>query len=312
MGLLALLWGRRTPGANTAGHCWRCTVVLACRRGGIAAGLWRYGQCQPHGLVQGFDSPLVVAVASSRRAATECVVAGARRVLLVVALALRAGGLDAALWQRGASRDDQSLAEGAWLLQPHGAMGQCICTSLASSPGWAGGASLITRIHITPYPGLRFCAILDNAHNLPFAPGGGVGRACGVGCVHVAGLAGLACPAWREQSPWRQMAWAMLTMMALHSLVEYPLWYGQFQLTLALCVAVLLWVPRSAVAGCPAPARLVALRVGALLWLVLVAWVALDYARASQVYIAPEQRMAVGAPTRWRRPRRRCGCFVSR
>lgn len=40
--------------------------------------------------------------------------------------------------------------------------------------------------------------------------------------------------------PCWQMAWMILSVIGLHSMLEYPLWYGPFQLTVLLCL-VLLW-----------------------------------------------------------------------
>jgi hypothetical protein len=50
---------------------------------------------------------------------------------------------------------------------------------------------------------------------------------------------------WREQHPWRVMAWCVWVVLGLHSLLEYPLWYGPFQMTLGLAIG-LLWVTPSA------------------------------------------------------------------
>jgi hypothetical protein len=38
------------------------------------------------------------------------------------------------------------------------------------------------------------------------------------------------------------MAWCLLVVLGLHSALEYPLWYGPFQMTLGLAVG-LLWMP---------------------------------------------------------------------
>lgn len=297
MGLLALLCGaaharQQTPPLGTAGAAllqgWRAAaaVLLAC---GAAASASRTG------LVQWVLIALLWWLWRRRGGQGRSAWWQGPGVLLVVALASYALAAWMLPMATGASRDVISrLVEGVPGCSSRMVLWANVLHLISLKPwlGWGWG-ELDYAHFITPYPGLRFCAILDNAHNLPLHLAVELGVPVALAaCMLLAWLVWRAQP-WREQSPWRQMAWAMLTMMALHSLVEYPLWYGQFQLTLALCVAVLLWVPRSAVVqGAPAPARLAALRVGALLWLVLVAWVALDYARASQVYIAPEQRMA--------------------
>ncbi len=35
------------------------------------------------------------------------------------------------------------------------------------------------------------------------------------------------------------MAWGLLGAIVLHSLLEYPLWYGPFQLVFGLCLGML-------------------------------------------------------------------------
>ncbi|PSJ19817.1 polymerase, partial [Halomonas sp. ND22Bw] len=80
------------------------------------------------------------------------------------------------------------------------------------------------------YAGPRFVEILDNAHNLPLHLAVELGVPVAV--VVCAGFMALVLGArpWRERGPTRLMAWAVLGAMVLHSLLEYPLWYGPFQL----------------------------------------------------------------------------------
>ncbi|NDF44768.1 MAG: hypothetical protein EB125_03510 [Betaproteobacteria bacterium] len=106
--------------------------------------------------------------------------------------------------------------------------------------GWGWGETDLAHF-LTLYPGQRFCDILDNAHNLPLhlALEFGVPLAvcvllCVVRWVWVR-------KPWREHAIWRVMAWGVLLVVGLHSLLEYPLWYGPFQMAVGLCVG-LLWV----------------------------------------------------------------------
>lgn len=105
--------------------------------------------------------------------------------------------------------------------------------------GWGWG-ELDYAHYITLFPGERFCALLDNAHNLllHLAVELGVPVAlifCAVVVVWV-----LREKPWRETDPARQLAWGILAPLGLHSLLEFPLWYGPFQLVTVLAVA-LLW-----------------------------------------------------------------------
>jgi hypothetical protein len=88
--------------------------------------------------------------------------------------------------------------------------------------------------YMTLYDGPRFVEILDNAHNLPLhlAVELGIPAALLI-CGGFAGLVIAARPS-RASDPMRPMAWGVL-----HSLLEYPLWYGPFQLVFGLCLGFL-------------------------------------------------------------------------
>ena len=165
--------------------------------------------------------------------------------------------------------------------------------------GWGWGA--LDQAHfMAVYPGPRFCDILDNAHNLPLHLAVELGIPVAVlVCGLLAAWVWRSHP-WREASVVRQLAWAVLALVAVHSLLEYPLWYGPFQI--ACCLALgLLWTTRARAlagagsgAGAPpvaptAGARVVATAL-ALLALVATAYTAWDYRRVSQIYMAPASR----------------------
>lgn len=154
--------------------------------------------------------------------------------------------------------------------------------------GWGWGELKYAHF-MHPYAGERFCAILDNAHNLPLqlAVELGLPVAASLGAAAV-WLLWLSKP-WRERAPSRQMAWAVLAIIGLHSLVEYPLWYGPFQMAVGACVW-LLW-PQYPKGPRTAWHTSVTLLVLALLALLLYA--AWDYTRVSQIFLPPEQRLAV-------------------
>jgi hypothetical protein len=173
-----------------------------------------------------------------------------------------------------------------------------VLTLIGEKPelGWGWG-ELDYAHFITLYDGPRFCEILDNAHNLPLhlAVELGVPAALAI-CLGVLWLVWRARP-WRETDALRQMAWAVLAVIALHSLLEYPLWYGPFQIAFALCVG-LLWTR----AG-QSPQkyqekqtnRSLAQWIRALIAIISIAillTMAVSYYRVSQIYLPPEARMA--------------------
>lgn len=172
-----------------------------------------------------------------------------------------------------------------------------VLTLIAEKPwfGWGWG-ELDYAHYMTSYPGARFCEILDNAHNLPLhlAVELGVPLAAAV-CGVLSWLVWRARP-WRETDPSRQMAWAVLALIGLHSLLEYPLWYGPFQMAFGLC-AYLLWTTRTGSGSGTAQQRGwhaglggYCVAVGAAITMLAVAYAGWDYHRVRQIYLTPTQR----------------------
>jgi len=174
-----------------------------------------------------------------------------------------------------------------------------VLTLIAEKPwiGWGWG-ELDYAHYMTLYPGERFCDILDNAHNLPLhlAVELGVPVALLV-CGSLFWLVRHARP-WGETDPTRQMAWGVLALILLHSLLEYPLWYGPFQMAAGLCV-YLLWTTRVRPDSPVGPALHVAptgsrhrylLAAAAAVTMSVTAFAAWDYRRVSQIYLLPAQR----------------------
>ena len=162
--------------------------------------------------------------------------------------------------------------------------------------GWGWGELDYAHL-VTLYPGARFCEILDNAHNLPLhlAVELGVPLAllvCGGGLW----LAWRARP-WRESDATRQLAWAVLAVILLHSLLEYPLWYGPFQMAFGLSVWLLWRSPAPAYSALgyknkesislPALVLYALAAIGLIAYCGYAAW---DYERVSQIYKSPAQR----------------------
>ncbi|WP_096666121.1 PglL family O-oligosaccharyltransferase [Polaromonas sp. AET17H-212] len=157
--------------------------------------------------------------------------------------------------------------------------------------GWGWG-ELDYAHYMTLYPGARFCDILDNAHNLPLHLAVELGIPLALAVCGGAGWVVWRARPWRETDPTRQMAWGVLAVIMLHSMLEYPLWYGPFQMAFGLCVWMLWPAPREPVAGSRPYARAgTAIRlVLAAALLTAVAYAAWDYHRISQIYLAPQAR----------------------
>ena len=146
--------------------------------------------------------------------------------------------------------------------------------------------------YVTLFPGERFCVLLDNAHNLPLHLAVELGLPAALAlCGAAAAACWLARP-WRERSPARQLAWGVLALIGVHSMLEYPLWYGPFQWAALVSAGILLWPRRAPPSGrgavvagrlCLAAAGL----IGAVC--AVAAW---DYHRVSQLYKPGPERSA--------------------
>lgn len=154
--------------------------------------------------------------------------------------------------------------------------------------GWGWG-ELGYAHFITLYPGERFCDILDNAHNLPLhlAVELGVPLALVVCAVLLWWV--LRAKPWRESDATRQLAWGVLAVIGLHSLLEYPLWYGPFQMVVGLAVW-LLWRTQRDEQVHFSGLALVFTNTCAIVLVVILGFTTWDYWRVSQLYVAPAAR----------------------
>lgn len=154
--------------------------------------------------------------------------------------------------------------------------------------GWGWG-ELDYAHYMNLYPATRFCDILDNAHSLPLQLAVELGApVTALLCLMALWLVVQARP-WAEPDPARRMAWGVLAVLAVHSLLEYPLWYGPFQIALGLSLGLLWCRPATVTAAVGLrvllPGLLVA-GVGYAIW---------DYHRVSQIYLPAEARSAAYA-----------------
>ncbi|RZL68689.1 MAG: polymerase [Variovorax sp.] len=185
------------------------------------------------------------------------------------------------------------LREGAPIGHSRLVLWRNVLALIAQHPwvGWGWG-ELSFAHYSTLYDGPRFVEILDNAHNLPLHLAVELGIPVAVlVCGGFAWLVWSARP-WQERDPARLMVWGVLAMIVLHSLLEYPLWYGPFQLVFGVCLG-LLW---------PAPARAETSKrnrplasalsaIAALILIAVVGYAGWDYTRVSQIYLARDARL---------------------
>lgn len=164
-----------------------------------------------------------------------------------------------------------------------------VLTLIAQKPWTGWGWNELDYAHYTTlFPGERFCVLLDNAHNLPLHLAVELGLPAAVLLCGAALWFTLQARPWRETDPVRQLAWGVLALIGAHSMLEFPLWYGPFQLA-ALGALALLW-PRRRMPCPPSAMLLAATGVALVAGTVFLAWVAHDYHRISQLYKVPDKR----------------------
>ena len=177
-----------------------------------------------------------------------------------------------------------------------------VLTLIAEKPwmGWGWG-ELDYAHFMTLYAGPRFCEILDNAHNLPLHLAVELGVPAAVAICGALGWLVWRAQPWRETHPARQMAWGVLAVIGLHSLLEYPLWYGPFQIAAGLSVGLLCSGIGAGAAVSSEfqqeskqkkPLALYLRVLAAITMIVILAGVAISYQRVSQIYLPPAERSA--------------------
>ena len=164
--------------------------------------------------------------------------------------------------------------------------------------GWGWG-ELDYAHYITLYDEPRFCEILDNAHNLPLHLAVELGVPAAV--LICGGFMGWVVrqKPWAELDATRQMAWAVMAVILLHSMLEYPLWYGPFQVAFWICMG-LLWrsalvsdeIAYSTKNSSNSSFFSIFRLLTAIILIVFVSYAAWDYHRISQIYLPPESRAA--------------------
>jgi hypothetical protein len=224
--------------------------------------------------------------ANWHRRVTLCVIAGAAYVgaatLLPPLLEAATGVVPANIWGRLNREEGCASRLVLWSNVLH---------LIAQKPwlGWGWG-ELDYAHYITLYPGTRFCDILDNAHNLPLHLAVELGVPVATVICGTFLWWSLRQRPWRETDATRQLGWSVVAVILLHSMLEYPLWYGPFQLAFVLSLGLLLRpLPFSNPAAKPwiSSAARAAL---ALVTIVGIAFAGWDYRRVSQIYLQPEAR----------------------
>ena len=293
--LAALIWcvAKRLTDTSAAGQIaprtrWWVTFAAALLAVGNAASASRTGALQ---------LALVCALCAAWGLWRQPLV---RRVLLVAVLAYGVAALALPwvagfdLWQHGMAA---RLRTGEEACASRLVLWSNVLHLIAQKPwlGWGWG-ELDYAHYTTLYNGLRFCDILDNAHNLPLQLAVELGVPLAVFVCGGFMWWALKQKPWRERDTTRQLAWSVLAVILLHSMLEYPLWYGPFQMAFGLCV-LLLWhqkqpleTENSLKKASNSPVALIIRAQAAILLIAIAGYSAWDYYRISQIYLQPEAR----------------------
>jgi len=295
IGLAALLWWNdrlRMEGTAAARRSMLAPSVAATMLAAILLALGNAASSSRTGMVQ-LLLLLVLhliwrrPVATGRASAGWSVLLVAAMAYAVAAFALPAlGGLDAQ-----SSGILGRLHEGAAQCTSRTTLWSNVLQLIAQKPwlGWGWG-ELDYAHFITLYPGERFCDILDNAHNLPLHLAVELGVPLSLAVCALGGYLLWRARPWAETDATRQMVWAVLALILLHSMLEYPLWYGPFQMAFGLSIW-LLWRAPDRATRASASVSLVPGVLAASLALA-VAYAGWDYRRVSQIYLSAPHRAA--------------------
>ena len=152
--------------------------------------------------------------------------------------------------------------------------------------GWGWGE--LDYVHATqPIQGERFCGQLGHAHNLllhAVVEWGWPLALCGL-CALLVWV--VRRHPWQARTPTAVLGWSWLGVIGVHSLLEFPLWYGPFQLMLGLAIGLVRPTASTRHATShpnPSSARSALLHGVVSLWLLCTIWAGWDYHRVSQIF----------------------------
>lgn len=160
--------------------------------------------------------------------------------------------------------------------------------------GWGLGETDFAH-YSTDYQTERFCDLLDNAHNFPLHLALEFGLPFALASCVFAAYWLFAQGKTMKFTHMQCIALAMLVVLGLHSMLEYPLWYGPFQITLGLALGMWSSSPRigkiNASTVTSTPQHMLPMFVCSTLFLACL-YAAWDYNRIAQIYKQPEKRDA--------------------
>lgn len=106
--------------------------------------------------------------------------------------------------------------------------------------GWGWGwDNLRLAQYQTIFSTPRFCQVLGNAHNLPLHLAVSLGIPVATGICALLGWWVYKSKPLNQDDCWKIMAWWIVFIILIHSMLEFPLWYGPFQIVVFLCYLII-------------------------------------------------------------------------
>ncbi|WP_332742402.1 PglL family O-oligosaccharyltransferase [Hydrogenophaga sp.] len=163
--------------------------------------------------------------------------------------------------------------------------------------GWGAGELMYAQ-YITLFDGVRYCEKMSNAHNIFLQMAVTMGLPFAITGSGLATVAFFKIKPWKAIEPRKQLGWGILMAIAFHSMVEYPVWFGVFQMLIIQAILLLVIDEKQPL---PGPDTRVGVVMGSkpMAWvaasfafLSLLAFVSWDYLKVSQLYLPLQWRLA--------------------
>ncbi len=164
--------------------------------------------------------------------------------------------------------------------------------------GWGVGELMYAQ-YITPFDGVRYCEKMSNAHNLFLQMAVTMGLPFAIAGLGLATAAFFKISPWKAIEPRKQLGWGILIAIAFHSMVEYPIWFGVFQMLVLQAILLLVIDEKQPplkgldtqldVVTELKPKACIAASFALITLLALISW---DYLKVSQLYLPPQWRLA--------------------
>ena len=140
----------------------------------------------------------------------------------------------------------------------------------------------------------RFEEQADNAHNLPLQFAAELGVPFTALWFALFAWLIVQSKPWQTRIPAQRLAWGVMMVIGIHSLLEYPLWYAPFQIALGLSAGLVFLRPISDQAPTATSVRIPIWQgLAGMTLICFCTYAAFDYHRVRQLFIAEDERASI-------------------